>query len=101
MEIISKRIKNGFSGVRVDGSSRVFVDVGQNPELVALLSTMSATNSGLSPTFTNTLELPSTLTPEKPFFMFLLIISILRSYEKVTPIVKLLDQSLLLFQNTF
>ena len=37
MEIISKRIKNGFSGVRVDGNSRVFVDVGQNPELVALM----------------------------------------------------------------
>ena len=37
MEIISKNIKNGFSGVRVDGSSRVFVDVGDNPELVALM----------------------------------------------------------------
>ncbi len=37
MEIISKKIKNGFSGVRVDGSSRVFVDVGQNPKMVALM----------------------------------------------------------------
>lgn len=37
MEIISKNIKNGFSGVRVDGSSRVFVNIGDNPELVALM----------------------------------------------------------------
>ncbi len=37
MEDISKNIKNGFSGVRVDGSSRVFVNVGDNPELVALM----------------------------------------------------------------
>ena len=38
MESISKNIKNGFSGVRVDGSSRVFVNVGDNPELVALMN---------------------------------------------------------------
>lgn len=38
MENIDKNIKNGFSGVRVDGSSRVFVDVGDNPELVALMN---------------------------------------------------------------
>ena len=31
MESISKNIKNGFSGVRVDGSSRVFVNIGDNP----------------------------------------------------------------------
>ena len=37
MENISKNIKNGFSGVRVDGSSRVFVNIGDNPELVALM----------------------------------------------------------------
>jgi len=38
MENIDKNIKNGFSGVRVDGSSRVFVNVGDNPELVALMN---------------------------------------------------------------
>ncbi len=31
------KIKNGFSGIRVDGSSRVFVDVGQNDELIELM----------------------------------------------------------------
>lgn len=30
-------IKNGFVGIRVDGSSKVHVDVGDNPELVELM----------------------------------------------------------------
>ena len=30
-------IKNGFSGVRVDGSSRVYVNIGDNPKLIALM----------------------------------------------------------------
>ncbi len=33
----SNKIKNGFSGVRVDGSSRVFVNIGDNPDLIALM----------------------------------------------------------------
>ena len=33
----SNKIKNGFSGVRVDCSSRVFVNVGDNPDLIALM----------------------------------------------------------------
>ena len=33
----SNKIKNGFSGVRIDGSSRVFVEIGDNPKLKALM----------------------------------------------------------------
>lgn len=32
-----RNIKNGFSGVRVDGSSRVYVDIGDNPKLLELM----------------------------------------------------------------
>lgn len=30
-------IKNGFAGIRVDGSSEVWVDVGDNPEIIDLM----------------------------------------------------------------
>ena len=46
MEKCSKKIKNGFSGVRVDGSSRVFVDVGNNPEVIALMSDKNELDGG-------------------------------------------------------
>ena len=30
-------IKNGFSGIRVDDSSRVYVNIGDNPKLIELM----------------------------------------------------------------